>query len=576
MDAIGGVTRATFIYHQSMYLLIRDKLGASVDQPDQTWPEMSRADGEFHRYLASQGVDVNTFVNATAEWMAHFQGDSSGKAMADYKAEVYQLRGRQPRPTAAEYEQTSRNPQAAVNSGGSAGGANAIYGVTMDQLAEMFSKDGELRAKHGEQQGRVEFERYLLGRGCSLNIWADAWNGWHERFKADPTGRSEAQFHMLLQQLTAKAHFGDVRDMSGDKEEGITLDQYAQITVAVSRAGASADDVVRQHGLQDIAHWQRANAAWSKKMGEDTTHKLTMQYGQLYQKHAGPSFQNEMVDQTAAILAAANAPQDVVSVPQAELTPELCLQKLKSPSRNERWKYAGLYAHMADLGNVPNKLEAIATVAPVLIEMIEQHDEHTTSDAENGARKLWDLGVRGDDFKGAIARCLNRAEEKLQSLQAAFAPIQNQAVPERVTLQARIQDYQSLVSTMQDYMREDWGTGAPAVAAPAAAAFPGSPMRAAPPAAMHAPSAGGGFPKWILAPVILLGVGGLFYVVRGRAMLAKNNGSVAASASVASATASSAPPAASLSATAAAHTAPATPTGAGSAAKGKPPGKKAK
>ncbi|MEI9885771.1 MAG: hypothetical protein WDN08_04580 [Rhizomicrobium sp.] len=343
---------------------------------------------------------------------------------------------------------------------------DAIYGLTMDQLAEMFSKEGELRTQYGQQQGRQEFERYLTTRGTDINTWANAWNAWHDRFKADPTGRMEAQFHMRLAELTAKAHFGDVRDMSQDTEEGITLDTYAQITVAISRAGANADDVVRQHGLQDVAHWQRANAAWSKKMGEDTTHKLTMQYGQLYSKYAGPSFQEETIAQTAAILASANAPRDVVSEPEEELTPDLCLRKMQSPSQKERWKYAGHYAHMADLGNVPDKMAAIATVTPVLLEMIERHDEHTTSDAERGARKLWDLGVRGDDFRGAVGRCLSRAQEKLVSLQAAFAPIQNQAVPERVTLQSRIQDYTSLVDTMSEVQREDWSTGVSVVAAP--------------------------------------------------------------------------------------------------------------
>ena len=401
---------------------------------------------------------------------------------------------------------------------------DAIYGLTMDQLAEMFSKEGELRTQYGERDGRQHFHQYLASRGTDENTWALAWNGWHDRFKADPTGRMEAQFHMQLAQLSAKAHFGDVRDMSGDTEEGITLDQYAQIVVAISRAGANADDVVKQFGLQDVAHWQRANAAWTKKMGEDTTHKLTMQYGTLYGKYAGPSFQEETIAQTAAILAANNAPRDVVSEPEEELTPELCLRKMQSPSQNERWRYAGHYAHMADLGNVPDKLAAIATVTPVLLEMIERHDEHTTSDAERGARKLWDLGVRGDDFQGAVGRCLNRAREKLTSLQAAFAPIQNQAVPERVTLQARIQDYQSLVEMMSELQREDWSTGVETSAAPhAPQGMPGAhdqhaqqgfPFQAAP--MPMAPRSSGGFPKLLLVPVILLAAGAAFYFVRMR------------------------------------------------------------
>jgi hypothetical protein len=442
---------------------------------------------------------------------------------------------------------------------------DAIYGVTMEMLADIFSKDGELRAKHGEKLGREEFERYLASKGLDWNVWAMAHNAWHDRFRADPTGRSEAQFHMMLSQRTARAHFGDVRDMSADREEGITLDTYAQITVAVSRVGTNIDELVRQHGLTDVAHWQRANAAWTKKMGEDTTHALTMQYGQLYQKYAGPSFQEQMLDQTAGILAAANAPQDVVDEPEEELTPQLCLEKMKSPSRNERWRYARHYAHMADLGNVPDKRAAIATVEPILLEMIERHDEHTTSDAEDGARKLWDLEVRSDDFRGAVGRCLNRAREKLQSLRAAFAPIQDQAVPERITLQSRIQDYESLVETMTGYANEDWSSGAapPGLSAPTVGASPsfgapgapipfhtggsspsfGStstpPIYITPPAGP--PRSSGGL-RWLIGPMILVLVIGGVVGVRMRARARANASAHAVTSASVSANASTTAP----------------------------------
>lgn len=427
---------------------------------------------------------------------------------------------------------------------------DAIYGMTMETLAETLTKHGELRAKFGEQQGMIEFEGWLRGKGFDLNTWALANNGWQDRWRADPTGRAEARFHTLLAQQSRKAHFGDVRDMSQDKEEGITLEQYAEITVAVGRQGANADEIVRRFGLRDVAHWQAANAAWAKKMSEDHTHKLTMQYGELYAKFAGPQLQAEHEAATAAFLAKAHGPQDVVDEPEEELTPDLCLRKMESPKQSERWKYARHYAHMADLGNVPDKAQAIARVHPILVEMIDRHDEHTTSDAEDGARKLWDLGCRDDEFKGTLRRCLNRAEEKLVSLQAAFAPIQNQAVPERITLQQRMQDYQSLINTAREYLNEDWGTGgeapSPFAATQAVGAVPppfpppqqpyggggwGQPMPSSPsmPMASMTPSTGG-FPKWLLAPLILVLVGGIFFATKGRAMMAKRQAAPAASA----------------------------------------------
>lgn len=392
---------------------------------------------------------------------------------------------------------------------------DAIYGVTKELLAETMGKDGEIRAKFGAREAEGEFDAYLASKGLDRNTWALAHNGWLDRFRADPTGRAEAEFHVLLQQESQKAHFADVRDMSQDTVEGITLDQYAQIVVAVSRRGADADAIVRQFGLQDVEHWQRANAAWTAKMGADTTHALTMQYGQLYQKHAGPQFQEEMVAQTAAILAKSNEPRDVVDEPEVELTPELCLEKMKSPSRNERWRYAYLYANMADLGNVPDKPAAVRAVSPILLEMIERHDEDTTSDAERGITRLWDLEVKNDDVRGAVARCLSRAQEKLTSLQAAFAPIRDQAVPERLVLQSKIQSYTSLVETMQDYSARDW-TRENVEALPSTAGFAASTSPSTSAFAPNVSRGGGGFPKWLIAPAALVLVGGALFATRAK------------------------------------------------------------
>jgi hypothetical protein len=113
---------------------------------------------------------------------------------------------------------------------------------------------------------------------------------------------------------------------------------------------------------------------------------------------------------------------------------------------------------------------------------------------------------QASDCKGAIQRCWNRANERLQTLRAAFAPIQNKAVPERIQMQSAIQDYTSLVGELQS-LNNDWDSNfqAPEAAssfsapssfgAPAASAF-------APTPAAIAPSGGGliGFLKML--PII--------------------------------------------------------------------------
>lgn len=384
----------------------------------------------------------------------------------------------------------------------------AIYGVTLDALAEITSKQSALRTQFGEPQGDVHWQNWLAARGLDPHTYAMAYNAWYERFQADPTGQLQAKFHMQLQQASMQANFGDVRDMSQDVEEGITLDKYAQVAVALSRKSKDLDTVVREFGLSGPEQWHRANDAWTKKMGADTTFKLSVQYGQLYQKYAGPAFQEEMQNKVAETLAAANRPRDYVDEPEEKLTPESCLRKMQSPSRKERWRAARDYAHMADVGNVPDKAAAIANVTPILLEMIENHDDETTSDAESATRSLWDLGNRSDDFRGAIQRCLNRTREKLRSLEAAFAPIQNQAIPERIFLQSKIRDHRSLVETMNEYANENWNSR------PAFEEYQSSSVPATRHGAPAVSPRSSGTPKWIAVPIVLAVAGSVVFATR--------------------------------------------------------------
>jgi hypothetical protein len=377
-----------------------------------------------------------------------------------------------------------------------------IFGVNLETLADIQTKDGELRAQYGEARGRQELARFLAERGLTENVWASAHNGWWERFRADPTGMLEARFHQMLSQRSVKAHFGDVRDMTEDAIEGVTLDQYAQLCVAMAQPGIDAEAVARQHGLADAARWMVVNAAWAAKMSQDTTHVLTTQFGTLYQKHAGPAFAQQQLEQTAAILASANQPRDVVKTKEVDHSQPTLLAQLRSDSRKERWEAARWLAHRWRKGDPSTQanLECI----PVLIEVLEQHDEHTVSNAEDAVRKLTsDLEQYTDEVKSAMTRCSNRAKEKLATLQAAFAPIQDKAVPERVVLQARIQEYQSLVDTLEGVLRS-WPVGV--------AAGRTSPGRMA--SSMEAPRAGGGFPKALLAVAVVLAAGGGFFLWR--------------------------------------------------------------
>jgi hypothetical protein len=349
-----------------------------------------------------------------------------------------------------------------------------IYGISLDMLAELAAKFSEFQVKFGDAEARAHFEQWALSRGTDSNTYWQAHNAWLARFQADPTGQLYARYTMKSAELAQKVHFGDVRDMSQDTQEGVTLERYAEITVAMSKPGIDAEAVARQHGLTDAAHWVRVNAAWSAAMSQDFEHKLTTQFGQLYQKYAGPAFTDNLMQQTAAILAEPNQPRDRVDEPTVPETPDTLLQKLSSPSQKERWGAARRLAHMIDIGAAKGANYRAACV-PALLEILERHDDYTASDAEDAARRLIDLGETTPDAKGAMTRCLNRAEEKLATIKAAFAPIQNRAVPERAVLQARIQEYSSLVSSLRQYLADF--REAPAPAAMLSAGMPSAPKK---------------------------------------------------------------------------------------------------
>jgi hypothetical protein len=133
---------------------------------------------------------------------------------------------------------------------------------------------------------------------------------------------------------------------------------------------------------------------------------------------------------------------------------------------------------------------------PVLIEVLERHDDHTIGRAVDAAEKLTgDLKLWTSEVEFAIRTCHSRAREKLASLELAFEPIRDRAVPERLTLQMRIQEYKQLMGTLERIQRRH-------AEAPPRAASNGAPR-----AAIATPSkTGGGARRGFLAIPIALAV----------------------------------------------------------------------
>ena len=339
-----------------------------------------------------------------------------------------------------------------------------IHGLGLRDVAEIMAKDGELKAQHGEPAYKPLFSEYLSARGVDETTWAHAWNGWWTRMESDPSGQLHAKFAMIQQELTQRAHFADVPDASQDAKEGVTLDTYAKVMAAIA-GGGDAQATVGEHGLS-WEQWQKAQAAWNQAMAEDVNHHLTTQYGQLYAKYT-PGFQQQMQGQVAAMMAAEHAQRENAAMqddePEEDYTFEQAASELDSPKPAVRWTAAHHVANFWDIGDrdADPRLDQAATKAiGVMLECLERHDEYTVSDAEALSRDLFQfaaagfLGDQADDVRGTMERCLGRAREELATRQAAFEPIKDKAVPERVKMQSAIQDYTSLVDELSEMVGE--------------------------------------------------------------------------------------------------------------------------
>ncbi|MEZ4380559.1 MAG: hypothetical protein R3A79_04390 [Nannocystaceae bacterium] len=334
--------------------------------------------------------------------------------------------------------------------------------MSMRECAEIMAKDTALKAQHGEAASRPLFSQYLAQRGVDQNTWAHAWNGWWTRMQSDPSGQLHAKFSTIQQELMLANHFADVPDASQDAKEGVTLDAYARV-MAGAAGGGDIQQLVAAEGF-DWGQWQRAQAAWNAAMAADVNHHLTTQYGQLYAKYT-PGFQQQMQGQVAGIMAADYAARAAGQddEPDPEYTFEDMVRELEDPKPATRWTAAHHVANQWDIGDKsdPALSRAAQRAYERMIECLEQHDAFTVSDAEAAAGDLKMFASEGlltaaqaGEAKGCIERCLNRGREHLATLEAAFAPIRDKAVPERVRMQSQLQDYGSLVSELSEIAGE--------------------------------------------------------------------------------------------------------------------------
>jgi hypothetical protein len=340
------------------------------------------------------------------------------------------------------------------------GETEVLLGFDLDLLAKAFCQLTTLRTQVGEKDGKVRFDAWLKGQGRTREQFDASYAAWWKRFKADSTGQLEARFTTLNGKCANEANFGDVPSHAKEAREGITLEQYAKISVALSRQpGAELNKVLRQNGIDTQARWHRVNDAWTKAMHDDTSLALVQQYAALYQKFAGPAFEKEQQDKTAQILAAHNREAPPPPSPHAGPPTLADLQpKLNSKSPAERWSAARQIALQCSLWSGPARKDASDPRAPfcspqslhekllpVVLDAIDHHDDDTLDYGTNMLDLAGEIGLKNAALKVAVERALKRDQDRLSALEAAFAPIQNKAVPERIALRSKIDGYQAAV-----------------------------------------------------------------------------------------------------------------------------------
>ncbi|WP_434422743.1 hypothetical protein [Nannocystis pusilla] len=243
-----------------------------------------------------------------------------------------------------------------------------------------MSKHNELRAQHGEPAFKPYFLRYLATKGVDESAWAQAWNSWHTRMDADKSGQLWARFNTAQTALTMQAHFGDVADMSQEVRGGLTLDMFARLSAEASQPGVDFDGLLARHGVS-AAVWNSGRDAWNQAMSQDTMHKITTQYGQLYAKY-NPAHVAAMQAQAAQMIANRAAVSAQEEEPEVEYTVEAALAELQSPVPRTRWHAAHLLAQKIQTeleGDRARQRQALAACVPQLLEALDRHDKETVS-----------------------------------------------------------------------------------------------------------------------------------------------------------------------------------------------------
>ncbi len=345
-------------------------------------------------------------------------------------------------------------------------------GFDLDLVAKATSRWTSYRSQYGESGANQEFAVWLSKQGLTRQGYDQAYAAYWQRFQADTTGKLEAKFHLAIQKYTQEFEYGDVPDRSKEEHGGVTLERYAEISVALSRQpGADLEKVLKEFGVSGgLAGWQKVNAGWAEAFKNDQGAALAMQYGQLYQKYAGPAFAKEQEQKLADSLAGRfdKKPEAPSALPERPTLAQLH-EAIVSKVQSERWEAARPFAmecqrFLRFVGEKERKKDprwedCQPTVLrqdwlPLVLDMVD----HVPQDKLHYATGLLDsievFGF-GKDAKLTYQRCLNRLKTAVATLEESFAPIKDKAVPERMVLRTQIDEHHAAIREIEREIA-DW------------------------------------------------------------------------------------------------------------------------
>lgn len=330
---------------------------------------------------------------------------------------------------------------------------DAYFGFDIDLLAESLARLTTLRTQHGEQPGNAKFEEWLQEKGTTRAKYEKAYAAWWERFRADHTGQLEARFHRINSEYVQRLNFADAPDVRAETREGVTLDQYTRVNVAIMKKEGPLAAILKKNGVRDEAQWTRANNAWAAAMREDKSFTIIQQYGALFQKYMGADWANQQGAKTAAILAEGNArPAPPAEKPKPPQIDDIAA-RLEEKDRAQRWQAARQYALQCDLKAHPGYCDPATLrtkLLPVMLDALDHFDDATLSYATGLLDFFGELNLKTPEAKMTVQRALNRTEERLATLESSFKPIQDKAVPERIVLRTKVDEHTAAVREFRD------------------------------------------------------------------------------------------------------------------------------